>query len=142
MHRIVNATNANLISNFYMDEQNTYEGHARNLFARYKQLHPDNRLGSLTYGNRTQFPALQVADLLAYLWNAQLNREPSPFEIQVMWMLLNERHESIDVWRKDTFAEFRAGVIERKSLKGDWSEEDFKRAQRYLESLENNENQN
>jgi hypothetical protein len=89
-----------------------------------------------TFWNDLEFPALQVAVMIAYLWHAQLNREPSFFEIQAMWMLLNERKETIDVWRKDTFAEIKERVIERRSASGDWSQEEFERAQQYLESLD------
>jgi hypothetical protein len=87
----------------YMDWQDQYAAQALALFQDFSDTQTERRISSLTFGYRSEFAPLQAADLLAYLWNVQLNKVQDRFTDQIMYMLHEKRDRTINVWRKADF---------------------------------------
>lgn len=97
------ATAPHLKLNVFMDEQHQYEVNAHRFFhlTRLIKAHEGGtRLGNITFGSRSDYPPLQAADLLAYLWNIQAHKESDQFADEIMWQLMRQKRKEMPIFNE------------------------------------------
>lgn len=117
--RALGFTPTNMSVHFYLDKQNEFAANVLELYSEIRKNFfavDDLRLGGIAFSTRSQTPALELADLIAYLSLQQAIQEVSELETLCLANILPKKHMGLGMITAPSFAAMRERF--QKALKG------------------------